>query len=223
MAGTRKAKPAVSPPKDWDKAATDIHNRYGYLSHDYSVLGEIIGRIGAKSVLEIGCGSGRLIPVYLLHGMNPIWVQDISASALDICQRRFLHQKQIRYFKGNIQDLPLNTAVDLIVSTRVLQHITSDDDVKRILGFLADKAISFFVNEASALDSVSLMDPYIRGRDYSTIFTKLDFQLSDYGELEAERGVRQSWKLFERKGLPGRQCAEGRYNSSDREIAIASL
>jgi hypothetical protein len=187
-------------PRDWESLANTIHARYGYLSHDYSVLGKVIRETGARSVLEMGCGSGRLMPVYLLHDMNPIWAHDISSCALNICRKRFSHQKQIRYLAGSIEDVSLDTKVDLVVSTRVLQHIPEDEDVRRILRCLADKTNSFFINEASAEEDE---DPYIKGRDYNSILSKLDFQLRNHGELEAEEGARQLWQLFERKtGYP---------------------
>ena len=187
-------------PRDWDSLANTIHNRYGHLSHDYSVLGMVIRQTGARSVLEIGCGSGRLMPVYLLHDMNPIWAHDISSCALNICRQRFFHQKQLRYLAGSIEDVSLDTDVDLVVSTRVLQHIPEDEDVGRVLRCLADKTNGFFINEASAEEDE---DPHIKGRDYNSILSKLGFQLRNHGELEAESGARQLWQLFERKqGTP---------------------
>jgi hypothetical protein len=140
------------------------------------------------------------MPVYLLHDMNPIWAHDISSCALNICRQRFFHQKQLRYLAGSIEDVSLDTDVDLVVSTRVLQHIPEDEDVRRVLRRLADKTNGFFINEASAEEDE---DPHIKGRDYNSILSKLGFQLRDHGELEAERGARQLWQLFERKqGTP---------------------
>jgi glycosyltransferase involved in cell wall biosynthesis len=182
-------------PRDWNTLANAIHQRYGYLSHDYSILGHVIKKIQARSVLEIGCGSGRLMPVYLFHDLNPIWAQDISSTALDICRQRFFHQRQIRYLAGSIEGVSPKLSVDLVVSTRVLQHIPEDDDVKRILHCLADKTKSFFINEASDKEDEA---PYIKGRDYSAMLSTVGFQISDHGELAAEGGARQLWKLFER-------------------------
>jgi hypothetical protein len=197
MTANGNGKISVDPPRDWDDVAPSIHSRYGYLSHDYIVLGEIIRRTGARSVLEIGGGSGRLVPVYLLHSMRPIWVQDISAAALDICRQRFFHQEQIRYFAGYVEEMVMTKSVDLVISTRVLQYILDEDELRLTIGFLAKKTRSFFINEAMVEDTF-LLDSYSKGRDYTAIFQSLGFQLRDQGELEAERGARQSWKLFEK-------------------------
>jgi glycosyltransferase involved in cell wall biosynthesis len=180
--------------RDWEALAPIIHQHYGYLSHDYPVLSEIIKKADVRSVLEIGCGSGRLVPVYLLHAMDPICLQDIAASALDICRHRFFHQKQIRYFAGDLEHMALDANVDLIVSTRVLQHILDEDDFRRKLNYLSKRTHSFYVNEATIGDN--FRDPYIKGRDYTPIFQGLGFHLRDQGEVESEGGGRQSWKLY---------------------------
>jgi hypothetical protein len=127
--------------------------------------------------------------------MSPIWAHDISPCALDICRQRFSQQKQIRYLSGKIEGVSTDIRVDLVVSTRVLQHIPEDEDVRRILRYLAEKTTSFFLNEASAQEDDA---PYIKGRDYNAMLSKLGFQLSNHGELAAEGGARQSWKVFER-------------------------
>jgi glycosyltransferase involved in cell wall biosynthesis len=185
------------PPRDWDDAAPFIHSRDGHLSHDYAVLGTIIRRTGARSVLEIGCGSGRLVPVYLLHAMSPIWVEDTSPSALEICHQRFFHQEQIRYFAGRVEEMGMNESVDLVVSTKVLQHVLDEDELRRMISYLAKKTRSFFINEATVKDTL-LLGSRGKGRDYTEIFQSVGFQLRDQGELEADGGARQSWKLFEK-------------------------
>jgi glycosyltransferase involved in cell wall biosynthesis len=182
-------------PRNWEALAPIIHKRYGYLSHDYPVLSDIVEKTGVRSVLEIGCGSGRLVPVYLLHAMSPIWLQDISTSALDICRQRFFPQKHIRYFAGSVDHMTVGAKVDLVVSNRVLQFVLDENDFRRKLNFLSKWTHFFYVNEATIEDN--FRDPYTKGRNYNPILQSLGFHLRDQGELEAEGGARQSWKLFE--------------------------
>jgi glycosyltransferase involved in cell wall biosynthesis/ubiquinone/menaquinone biosynthesis C-methylase UbiE len=186
---------ADDAPRNWEALAPIIHQRYGYLSHDYPVLSDIIEKTGVRSILEIGCGSGRLVPVYLLHAMNPIWLQDISASALDICRQRFLPQKHIRYFAGDLEHMTVSAKVDLVVSNRVLQFLLDESDFRRQLNVLSKWTRFVYINEATIVDN--FRDPYMKGRNYNSIFQSLGFHLRDQGELEAESGARQSWKLFE--------------------------
>jgi glycosyltransferase involved in cell wall biosynthesis len=185
---------ADDAPRNWEALAPVIHHRYGYLSHDYAVLSDIIEKTGVRSVLEIGCGSGRLVPVYLRHAMNPIWLQDISDSALDICRQRFAPQKHIRYFAGNLEHMTVSPKADLVVSNRVLQSILDENDLMRKLNYLIKRTRFFYVNEATIEGNVR--DRYSKGRDYNLIFQSLGLQLRDQGELESENGERQSWKLY---------------------------
>jgi ubiquinone/menaquinone biosynthesis C-methylase UbiE len=194
-AADQSGQAADDRPRNWEAMAPVIHERYGYLSHDYLVLTEIIEKIGARSVLEIGCGSGRLVPVYLLHAMNPIWLQDISDSALNICRARFFQQKQIQYFSGDLECMAPALNVNLIVSTRVLQHIIDEDEFMRKLTYLSKRARFLYINESTIGDNIQ--DRYIKERDYNSIFRSLGCRLRYHDEMEAEGRARQSWKLFE--------------------------
>ena len=197
------------PPLDWDLQAPVLHNRYGHLSHDFPVLGHVIDETKARSVLEIGCGTGRLVPVYLTHDVQTISLQDVSVRALDLCRQRFFCQKHIRYFHGNVQSVPISAAPDLIVANRVLQHILEDDKLKEILNYLTSMTRYFYINEAGIEEARSLnwADPATstkikgpsgirgKGRDYIQIFGDLGCRLVEQDELMAESG-RQRWMLF---------------------------
>lgn len=187
----------INTPRDWESVSQTIHNRYGYLSHDYFVLGQIIDKTGARFVLEFGCGSGRLVPVYLMHNVQSIWLQDVSGRALDLCRQRFFCQRQICYFEGNFKTIPMSTAIDLIVTNRVLQHILDDVEFGKMINYLASMTRYFYVNE-SGLEAWR-RDPYIKGRDYIQIFDDLGWRVAAQGEVTAEDGTRQKWMLFERK------------------------
>jgi glycosyltransferase involved in cell wall biosynthesis/SAM-dependent methyltransferase len=184
------------PPLDWDTQAPIIHNLYGHRSQDYPVLGCVIDKITARSVLEIGCGSGRLVPVYLTHNVQTIWLQDVSERALDLCRQRFFCQKQIRYIHGNMQSIPISAAPDLIVANRVLQHILDEGQFNDIMSYLTSMARYFYVNEAGIEEAISINWPYLKGRDYIQIFRDLGWHLADRGGLTAEDGTRQTWMLF---------------------------
>jgi hypothetical protein len=184
------------PPRDWDSLALALHNQYGYLSHDFSVLGQVIDKIEARSVLEVGCGSGRLVPVYLAHNVQTILLQDMSAQALDLCRQRFFCQEHIGYFQGNVQSIPISALPELIVANRVLQHILDDGEFRGTLNYLTAMTRYFYINEAGVKEADSLGDPYLKGRDYIQILADLGCRLVQQGELTAEYGGRQRWMLF---------------------------
>jgi len=184
------------PPLDWDTQASTLHNQYGHLSHDFPVLGSVIDKTTARSVLEIGCGSGRLVPVYLAHNVQTVWLQDLSERALDLCRQRFFCQKHIRYIHGNVRSVPISAAPDLIVANRVLQHILDEGQLKEIMSYLVSMTRYFYVNEAGIEEAISINWPYLKGRDYIQIFRELGWHVADRGELTAEDGARQKWMLF---------------------------
>jgi glycosyltransferase involved in cell wall biosynthesis len=183
------------PPLDWDSEAPIQHNRYGHLSHDFPVLGHVIDKTEARSVLEIGCGSGRLVPVYLTQNVQTIWLEDVSEQALDLCRQRFFCQKHIRYFLGNVQSIPISTEPDLIVANRVLQHILDDGEFTEMMSYLISMTRYFYINESGIEEARLYNWPYLKGRDYIRIFRDLGCPLIERGELMAESGT-QTWMLF---------------------------
>ena len=179
---------------NWHEIAPVVHQTYGYLSHDYRVLGQVLYKIRARSVLEFGCGSGRLVPVYLMHDVETIWLQDLSRQALDFCRQRFFCQQHIRYCHGDIQRIPTLAAIDLIVANRVLQHIVDEAEFTKVLCYLSSLTRYFYVNEAGM--EASWRDPTLKGRDYIEIFRGLGWCVAEQGRLTAEDGTQQRWMLF---------------------------
>ena len=186
------------PPRDWDSLALAIHDQYGYLSDDFSVLGQVVDKTEANSVLEVGCGSGRLVPVYLAHNVQTILLQDVSEQALDLCRQRFFCQEHISYFHGDVRIIPTSASPDLIVANRVLQHILNDGEFTKMMKYLTSIGRWFYINEAGVKEAVLLGDPYLKGRDYIQIFVDLGCRLVQEGELTAEYGGRHRWMLFEK-------------------------
>jgi ubiquinone/menaquinone biosynthesis C-methylase UbiE len=164
------------------------------------LIDAIIGKTKPQRILEIGCGSGRLVPVYLLQCVESILLQDISSRALDICRQRFFCQQHIRYFAGPILSLPESESFDLIVSRGVLMAITDDNEVAESLRYLVSRTRYFFINEAQIGDRVQLRDnPYLKKRNYVEIFNGFGFRVEGQGEITAEFGTRQSWMLFAKR------------------------
>jgi hypothetical protein len=145
-------------------------------------------------VLEFGCGSGRLVPVYLMHDVETIWLQDLSGQALEFCRQRFFCQQNIRYCHGDIRKIPTSAAIDLIVANRVLQHIVDQAKFTEVLSYLASLTRYFYVNEAGR--EASWRDPYLKGRDYFEIFRGLGWHVAERGRLTAEDGTQHRWILF---------------------------
>lgn len=72
----------------WNISAKRVDNRWGRLKGDYDALESIIISITPNRILDIGCGSGRLFPLYQALGIKEVVGQDIAQSALDLARTR---------------------------------------------------------------------------------------------------------------------------------------
>lgn len=66
----------------WENSAHSIHQEWGRDQTDYAVLATVISRYHVRSVLDAGCGSGRLFELYERCGITRIVGTDISETAL---------------------------------------------------------------------------------------------------------------------------------------------
>jgi len=87
-----------------------------------------------ESILEIGAGFGRLVPVYSFRGKK-IVISDPSAKLLAIAQNR-LKQRKFRFIHSKLENLPLKLkreSFDLIICVRVMHHI---EDADKFIGII---------------------------------------------------------------------------------------
>jgi glycosyltransferase involved in cell wall biosynthesis len=165
-----------------------------YASHDYGLLDEIVSLTAARSVLEIGCGRGRLMPVYLKQGLRPIWAQDRSRHALDLCRRRFPGQSDIRYFHGPALGLPGDCRVDLVVSAG---GSPPGDDAERrqILKDLARRTRAIFVNAPGSKTAPPATARTLES-EAAHILPTVGFTPTRQGTLIGPDGTARYWRLF---------------------------
>jgi SAM-dependent methyltransferase len=101
-----------------------------YLPMFKEVLGEL-KRNGAKSVMEVGCGTGAFAHL-LLDTTNMAYRGfDFSGVAVDRAKKRF--GKPDLFFQGDARDAGCYDGdFDAIVCTEVLEHVVEDLDVVSI-------------------------------------------------------------------------------------------
>lgn len=88
-----------------------------------------------KTILEVGTGFGRLIPVYSFRAKKII-LSDPSAKLLKLARERF-SDKKVRFIQSKLENLPGKVkggSVDLIICVRVLHHI---QDLKKAFSITA--------------------------------------------------------------------------------------
>jgi len=175
----------------WNRRAYDIDEKWGEERDDYELLGEIITSLKPDRLLDFGCGSGRLFPLYHKLGIPEVIAQDISNKALRIAKNRYAFSN-IKITNDDILALNFDkNYFDIIISNRVLQHISSDniDDVIKKLTELAEV---IYINEFSDSD-YSHDSFYIFKHTFIELFDKYDCKVSKKGMLG-----NKTWYLFKK-------------------------
>ncbi len=104
----------------WNSRADEIDRKWGTAKDDFAALRGVIESIGPHRLLDIGCGSGRLFPLYNQLQINEVLGQDISRKALVIASKRC---QSANITMTNLPILRLDYPAgyfDLIVSNRGL-------------------------------------------------------------------------------------------------------
>lgn len=175
----------------WNKRAPDVHAVYGRETSDFIILERLISSIMPRNVLDIGCGSGRLFPLYIKMGINEAVGQDVSVAALEIAGQNHYSPK-IQTINKSILELnyPL-CYFDLIVSNRVLQHIPPNQ-IERIIAKIVLLGKTIYINELSDSDGLE-ENFYMFIHNYEQFFGR-------YGLKSFRSGLlgRQTWSLFGR-------------------------
>lgn len=175
--------------KYWNSRAREIDAAWGQAQDDFPVLAEIIRKIAPRSLLDIGCGSGRLFPLYLQLQVEIIVGQDISGAALQIAKERYSSPHI------TLTDCPLLQLAypagyfDLIVSNRVLQHIPGSQ-IHQVIGKLAELGKFVYLNETVKDDPLDETF-YLFKHDYRQLF-------GEHGLLQIQQGTigAQHWSVF---------------------------
>lgn len=82
-----------------------------------------------KSILDIGCGFGRLTPYYSFRAKKLV-LTDPSAKLLAQARQNLKNQKKIQFIQASLQTLPdklKRQTFDLAICIRVLHHIENLD------------------------------------------------------------------------------------------------
>jgi SAM-dependent methyltransferase len=174
----------------WNKQAKLIHEKWGNEEHDYEVLGKLLTKFNPRSILDIGCGSGRLFNLFIRNNIQDIIGVDISAEALSIA---FELYPQITTIQIRLEDLKFPPdRFDLIISNRVLQHLPAHSIINTLSNLCLMSPL-IYINELSESDK----EPenfYMFHHDYVSLFAKFGFILNDKGLLGD-----QTYQIFGRK------------------------
>jgi 2-polyprenyl-3-methyl-5-hydroxy-6-metoxy-1,4-benzoquinol methylase len=164
----------------WENQAGYIHERWGAGDWDVPVLDRIIQTYRPGSILDIGCGSGRLFGLYLQHGISNILGVDISEEALRLARERY---PNVVTRLGRLEDTVRPTeAFDLMISNRVLQHVPTRS-IAQVVQQLCSVGRLIYINELSASDNESEEFSMVR-HDYERLFAANGWNVLERGTME---------------------------------------
>ncbi len=103
----------------------------------------------ARSILEAGCGTGRISQRLALAGAD-VTCLDITHEALQIAQATF-GDVPGHFVQGSILDMPKDRAYDLIWNAGVLEHFKPEDQ---------RRALAEFVSLVSSEGRAIILTPY---------------------------------------------------------------
>jgi len=184
----------------WEGQASAIHAKWGSGRDDYGALAAVMERYRPTSVLDAGCGSGRLFPLYQQYGVRRVVGTDISETALEIARRDF-PQVDLRCASLTELDFAENT-FDLCVCNRVLQHILPTE-IRSVVANLARISRWVYVNEMTDSDDME-QTFFMRKHDYEGLF-------GEAGMSRIESGLigKQTYAVFGRTKAPTPERPEG--------------
>lgn len=87
---------------------------------------DLIEQFGARSVLDVGCGTGTLACLLAERGMEVVAV-DPAAASLDVARRK-QHADAVRWVLGDATTLPPLQVDAAVMTANVAQVFLSDDD-----------------------------------------------------------------------------------------------
>jgi SAM-dependent methyltransferase len=166
----------------WEVYADEIHTCWGLEKQDFMIVSNIISTLEPRSILDIGCGSGRLFSLYLEKDIVDITGVDISHVALSIAKKEY---PQVTTICSSLEDSDFGEQFfDLAISNRTLQHVPPaliDLVVKKIC--LHSRYV--YINE-SVLGEEGKSGSLFQ-HDYEFLFQSCHFVIIDTGFIGNQR------------------------------------
>lgn len=121
----------------YDLAASVYDRRLKYLnSFEKDVIKKILGKFRGKKILDLGAGTGRLIP-YLKDGGAEIFAVDISEKMVELLRKKF---PAIEALVADSENLPFkDCSFDFVIATFLIVHLKNlDKTFREVYRVLAD-------------------------------------------------------------------------------------
>jgi acetyltransferase-like isoleucine patch superfamily enzyme len=176
----------------WEFRTADLHRTASAPEAESCLIRDLIDRYHIESVLDVGCGTGRLFPVYSQAGVQRVLGIDIAARALAIAKR--LHPDFVTSHT-RAERLETPEPFDAVIINRVLQHIDPLDlpDALDRISQAASKII--YVNEISESERADLRGAhYMFEHDYVSMMSARGWVLAEKAIMS---GTQQTYLVFQ--------------------------
>ena len=108
----------------YQSGGTSGRGSYGRLAEfKAEIINGLIKELKPSSLIEVGCGDGNQLS--LMDGVERYVGLDISATAVDVCRKRFADRPA--YSFSTIDAYPAGEPFDLAMSLDVIFHLVTDD------------------------------------------------------------------------------------------------
>ncbi|MCE8428064.1 MAG: class I SAM-dependent methyltransferase [Candidatus Methanoperedens sp.] len=176
----------------WDLNAEDIYEKWGKSYGDYDIISHLIDKYNPYSILDVGCGSGRLFKLYKEKKIVEVMGIDISKKALEIAGR---DHPEIKTMRLKLEDVDLgDKRFDLVLSNRTLEHITKQK-IDLVIQKLCSLSNLCYINELTDSDDEN-ENKYLFKHNYKDIFGKYGFVIIEKGHHH-----KQTWFLFSHRNV----------------------
>lgn len=184
---------------DYDARLVELYDDDNHDGPDHDFYRQVADEIGARSVLDVGCGTGILTATFVRPGRAVVGI-DPSRNMLAYAANR-LDGRAVRWIPGDSRDIPDERFDYAVMTGNVAQHIP-DSDWERTLadinGALRDGGVLVFESrtpQARAWESWANEEPTIRVTASGPLR-----EWSEVSETEPGRVVLTAHNLFEVSG-----------------------
>ena len=196
---------------EYDKSTHFYAEIMNAFKMDFSFYEDLIETLKPKSILEIGCGMGRLFPIFMQEAEEITGI-DLSDEMISKARKYYASQKNVKvdFFQADMCSFQLNKKYDLVVfALSVLKHLKTDVERFRALenakahlsddGFIVLDHTPFLYTSKSTnwidaknslvatwLSDPSILDGYQWKKDVQGNLDILQWRYNDSGETEFE-------------------------------------
>lgn len=124
--------PSGKEATEFELKETGMADYEKYLKND-PVIKNRLGSFNDKSVLDLGCGVGR-ITEYMANDFKKVHALDLSEEMIESAKKRVIGKKNVEFHIGNGNSIPLEKQnVDLVFSYQTFQHLPNESLIKDYL------------------------------------------------------------------------------------------